>query len=135
MPFQLDTMLLAVVLAVVLIALLLIAWRINVGRELAEGQDHQPKSLEQLEQAKLEPGEGRAALIVEQVEEMVRTELAETNQSKVNIDFSTAADGSLRIIFNGQEYSDPMEFPDARVRQAVLRAVNRFNQQEGTGIT
>ena len=132
MPFQLDATLAVLVLAVLLIVALLIAWRLNVNHTLADRPEYKPPGMQEVAEAKIEPGEREATLIGEQVEEMVRAELAEAAPSEeLDLDFGTEVDGSLAVWFGGRKYSDPGEIPDPRVRTAVVKAVERFNHEHG----
>lgn len=88
-----------------------------------------PDSLRQVSQARIEGDEKPASLISEQIEEMVRAELAQhTDLAGAELDFGTGPDGSLEIWFNGQQYASADLIPDQRVRSAITRAVETFNR-------
>ena len=79
--------------------------------------------------ARIDAGERQASLISEQIEEMVKQELASyPDLANSSIDFGTAEDGSLEIWFEGARYYEVNDVPDERVRQAVKKAVSTFNQ-------
>lgn len=109
------------------IVIALIIWRTQARR--SNLPDQMPESLEQVADARLEPDEAAASLVSEQIEEMVRKELAQhADLADRSPDFGTAADGSLEIWFDGQRYSEPAQVPDQRVRSAIERAVQTFNR-------
>lgn len=121
-----DLLRLAAGLALAIVAAVVI-WRIVARRSRLPS--HTPESLQQVAQARYEPDEQPASLISEQIEEMVRAELAQhPDLSGVSLDFGTADDGSLEIWFQGDRYPDPSQLPDERVRGAIQRAVERFNR-------
>ncbi|MFP3854614.1 MAG: hypothetical protein ACLFWD_10010 [Anaerolineales bacterium] len=126
MPFQLDIMLAALIVVVSIIAILLVAWRINVNRTLRDKPLHIPESLGEISDAVLEPGERIATPIGEQIEAMVQEELGE--EGKYDVDFGRKPDGSLAVWVDGKKYADPAAIADDRVREAVARAVERFNK-------
>lgn len=105
----------------------LVAWRIKARRTRLSSDT--PESLQRVAQARYDPDEKPAALVSEQIEEMVRTDLAQhPDLSDVSLDFGTAADGTLEIWYGGQRYSDPAQIPEERVRSAIQRAVETFNR-------
>lgn len=111
----------------VIIVIALIAWRMAAGR--SKPASGMPESLQQVSQARIEGDEKPASLISEQIEEMVRTELAQyPDLSGAQLDFGTAPDGALEIWFDGQQYASADLVPDERVRSAITRAVETFNR-------
>lgn len=121
-----DNLGLAAGLALAIVAAVVV-WRIRARRRRLPS--HTPESLKQVAQARYEPEEEHASLISEQIEEMVRAELAQHADLRgVSLDFGTAEDGSLEIWFQDKRYSDLSQLPDARVRAAIEQAVEKFNR-------
>lgn len=111
----------------IVILIALVVWRMRTRR--GQLPEQMPESLQQVAEARLDPDEQAASLISEQIEEMVRKELAQhTDLAGRSLDFGTAADGSLEIWFDGQRYAEPAQIPDQRVRSAIERAVATFNR-------
>ncbi len=109
------------------IVIALIVWRVLARR--SSGSEAMPESLQQVSDARYEADEKPASLISEQIEEMLRTELAQhPDLASTELDFGTAANGSLEIWFGGQKYSSAELIPDERVRSAITRAVETFNR-------
>ncbi len=109
------------------IAIALVIWRASAGRQRLPSE--MPDSLRQVSQARIDPDELPASLISEQIEEMVRAELAKhVDIAPASLDFATAADGSLEVWYDGQRYADPQQIDDERVRSAIVRAVEAFNR-------
>jgi hypothetical protein len=46
----------------------------------------------------------------------------------VDLDFGTAIDDSLNIWVDGERYQAIEDIPDARIRKAIVDAVNAFNK-------
>ncbi len=81
-----------------------------------------------LPDAHLDKGEEQASPISEQIEEMVRKQLAAfPDLAKQVVDFGSAADGSLEIWIADKRYTSVDDIPDARVREAISEAVKEFN--------
>jgi hypothetical protein len=83
-------------------------------------------------QARIDPGEQEASLVSEQIESMVQAELAAyPDLADAQLDFGSAADGSLVIWYQGQKYVGVDQVPEPRLRQAIERAVDAFNKRAG----
>jgi hypothetical protein len=116
-------LLIAVVVLVVLIALMFFARR----RIAFDSQE--PTSMTDVSDARHDPGEFKASLIGEQIEEMVRERLAKDPAlSGVSLDFATAVDGSLEIWVDGDRYTSVEDIPDEGIRKAVAESVDEFNR-------
>lgn len=110
------------------LVVLFIVWNLIVRRR-RRIQLHTPASLDEVSSAKIEGSEHRSSLVSEEIEERVKKILKEEGTNlEDEVDFGTASDGSLRIWYKDQAYSEPDEIPDAVVRDAVARAVDEFNQ-------
>jgi hypothetical protein len=115
-----------IMVALVLIVALL-AWFIGTRRSHVQASDEFRK---QTADARIDPGEQEASIISEQIEGMVRrTLLAHPDLADIQLDFATAADETLHIWVNGQEYSAVENIPDARIQGAVREAVAHFNRR------
>jgi hypothetical protein len=110
------------------LVVLFIVWNLIVRRR-RQVQFHTPASLDDVSSAKIEGSEYRSSLVSEEIEERVKQILKEEGTNlEDEVDFGTASDGSLRIWYKEQAYSEPDEIPDATVRDAVARAVEEFNE-------
>ena len=78
---------------------------------------------------KFDPDEFRASPISEQIEGMVKLRLQSyPDLNQVDLDFGTAMDDSLDIWVDGERYQAVEDIPDARIRKAIVDAVNAFNK-------
>lgn len=124
----LSDLAITVLVALGALILLFIAWNLILRRR-KEVQFHTPASLDDVSEAKIEGSELRSSLISEEIEERAKNILKEQGSSLAEeIDFGTASDGSLRIWYKDQAYSDPDEIPDEAIRNAVAKAVEEFNK-------
>ncbi|MFV1858131.1 MAG: hypothetical protein ACC647_02140 [Anaerolineales bacterium] len=113
------------------IVILLVIWAIVVRRRSAKIKAGEvlPESLGAVSEAKLEADELPAALVSEQIEEMVKQRLASyPDLSDVKLDFATGAEKSLVIWVNDESYTDIDRIPDDRIRAAISEAVETFNR-------
>lgn len=113
------------------IVLLLVILAVVVRRRSAEIEDSAdpPESFGAVSDAKYEAGELPASLVSEQIEEMVRKQLAAyPDLAELKLDFATGPDESLVIWVNDQKYADVSQIPDHRIRSAVSEAVDTFNR-------
>lgn len=123
-----DLIALMVVLAIA-IALSLIFWNSLVRRRM-KVMDAKPKSLESIEDARIDVHEFAASLTSEQIEEMVKARLKEfPDLIDLGFDFASAGDGSLLIYIGEQSFPEIADIPDARIRQAIEDAVQEFNRR------
>ena len=110
------------------VAFLLLVWSVLIRRRIREGVSP-PASFKAVANAKLEEGEKAAALVSEQIEEMVKGTLAaHEDLSELDLDFATASDGTLEIWVDGTKYETPESIPDERIREAISSAVRAFNR-------
>ncbi len=109
------------------IAFLLLIWSTLLRRRRRGTAT--PDSLEAVSDAKLEEGERPAALVSEQIEEMVKNSLSDhPDLSQVKLDFGTAPNGTLQIWVDGTQYESAEAIPDERIRDAIASAVRSFNR-------
>jgi hypothetical protein len=101
---------------------------VNSRRGRLSGGEPGPASA-QIADARLDEGERPASLVSEQIEQMVRARLAEhPDLADVSLDFGAAGDGSIDIWVSGEQYDNPDDIPDERIREAIRAAVEAFNQ-------
>ncbi len=113
------------------IVILLVIWAVVVRRRSAEIEAGEVplESLSAVSAAKYEAGELPAALVSEQIEEMVKQRLASyPDLAEVKLDFATGSDESLVIWVDDQSYTDIDQIPDERIRAAITEAVETFNR-------
>ncbi len=114
----------------VFILLALIIWR-RGSRKRSDAQQDEAEihaRMAGITDATLEPGERQASMISEQIEEMVKMDLAQyPDLSDVSLDFGTGEDGGLEIWLDGERYSEVSAVPDDRIRGSIEKAVNSFN--------
>lgn len=123
-----DQMLATGVIVLGTLLLLLVVWTLIVrtrwGKKSGLGKD-----LEMVDDAKLEEGEKPASLVSEQIEERVKQILTAKGLTMGHeIDFGSAADGSLEIWVDGVAYVNVGDIPDTAIREAVGEAVEEFNR-------
>lgn len=79
--------------------------------------------------ARLEPDERLSSIVSEQIEEVVKRKLAQyPDLANLSIDFGTMSDGTIDIWLDDQQYNDPEEITDQRIREAIKAAVAEFNR-------
>jgi hypothetical protein len=72
----------------------------------------------------------QASFSSEQIEEMVKSKLAEhADLLDTHFDFRSSPDGLLEIVFGERTYHDVDQIPDERVRKAITEAVMEFNRE------
>ncbi len=107
---------------------LLIGWAFIVRRRLRRLDPSFPSSDPAVD-VKMEPGELKASVVSERIEDIARTIIAgNPSLARVDLDFETAADGSLRIWVGGEVYDTVDAIPDGGIRQAIAEAVEEFNR-------
>ncbi len=114
----------------VFVFIALIIWR-RGSRLRSDAQDEAEihARMAGITDATLEPGERQASLISEQIEEMVKIDLAGyPDLADVTIDFGTGEDEGLEIWVGEDRYSEVSAIPDERIRNSIEKAVNSFNQ-------
>jgi hypothetical protein len=122
-----DLLMMGAVLTVGLVALL-IGWAFIVRRRLRR-LDPSFSSSDPVVDVKMEPGELKASIVSERIEDIAQKIMADhPSLSDVDLDFETAADGSLRIWVDGDLYHTVEAIPDGRIRQAIAEAVEEFNR-------
>jgi hypothetical protein len=125
-----ELILIIVLLVVFIVALLLLRkFRKSRFHEEEEEEAHIQARIMDVTDARYEPGERAAALVSEQIEEMVKQKLAGyPDLNKLKIDFGTAPDGSLEIWVGETKYNSVDAIADSRIRDAVKASVDSFNQ-------
>jgi hypothetical protein len=122
-----NTLRIIVLIAVALVGILIL-WSL-LRRVRSQSSYSDPPSLSQVADARIDEGESEAALVSEQIEEMVNQKLSEfPDLQGKRLDFGSAPDGSLEITFQDETYSSIEAIPDARIRQAISVAVEKFNR-------
>jgi hypothetical protein len=127
-----DTQIFLIVAGIFLVFILLalIIWRRGSRKRSVAQQDEAEihARMAGITDATLETGERQASMISEQIEEMVKMDLAQyPDLSDVSIDFGTGEDGGLEIWIDGERYSEVSTIPDDRIRRSIEKAVNSFN--------
>ncbi len=114
----------------VFIFLALIIWR-RGSRKRSDAQQDEAEihaRMAGITDATLDPGERQASMISEQIEEMVKMDLAQhPDLSDISLDFGTGEDGGLEIWLDGEKYSEVSAVPNDRIRVSIEKAVNSFN--------
>jgi hypothetical protein len=96
------------------------------ARRVSEGQNAQAPGFRSVAKSRLEEEEAEASGVAEEIEELANRELSA--YPDVRVDFGTAPDGGLEIWVGPDRYGSVDEIADARVREAVVRAVAKFNR-------
>ena len=127
-----DTQIFFIVAGIFLVFILLalIIWRRGSRKRSVAQQDEAEihARMAGITDATLDTGERQASMISEQIEEMVKMDLAQyPDLSDVSIDFGTGEDGGLEIWIDGERYSEVSSIPDDRIRRSIEKAVNSFN--------
>lgn len=112
------------------VVLLLVIWAVIVRRRM-QRLDSTFSSSDPVVDLMKEPGEFKASIVSEKIEDLAQKTLADNpSLVDVDLDFETAADGSLRIWVDGEVYDTVDAIPDGRIRQAIADAVEEFNQPD-----
>jgi hypothetical protein len=127
-----DTQIFLIIAGIFLVFILLalIIWRRGSRKRSVAQQDEAEihARMAGITDATLETGERQASMISEQIEEMVKMDLAQyPDLSDVSLDFGTGEDGGLEIWIDGERYSEVSTIPDDRIRRSIEKAVNSFN--------
>jgi hypothetical protein len=78
-----------------------------------------------------EEGEQLASPFAEQIEDIVRAELAKDPElAALKVDFGTAKDGGLEIWVDGESYTDLEALPNKRLRDAIRRASQKWQRDK-----
>lgn len=116
------------IMTAAILLFLFVVWNLIVRSRRSKGFKS-GEALEQIMDARLEKGERPATIISEQIEEQVKEILkAQGKMLDREIDFASAADGSLEIWIDGIKYSEVNEIPDEDIRDALMKAVDEFNR-------
>jgi hypothetical protein len=76
-----------------------------------------------------EEGEQLASPFAEQIEDILRAELARDPElAALKVDLGTDKDGGLEIWLDGESYSDLNTLPNERLREAVRRASQKWQK-------
>ncbi len=78
--------------------------------------------------AKVEQHERPSSLVAEQIEEMARRKLEQyPDLADTVLDFGAVKDGTIDVWVNRNQYDNPEDIPDERIRKAIKEAVEEFN--------
>ena len=120
-----QVFLLALAILVVLIVLIG-AWVINNRR--SDREYAPPKGLDDVSESRIELGERQSSIVSEQIEEMVKQQLADDDElSSVAIDFGADTNGNLEYWIDGTRYTSIDDIPIPKIREAIHGAVASFN--------
>lgn len=73
-------------------------------------------------------GEKLAAPFAEQIEDILRSQMsADPYLKSLDVDFGTGTDGELEITVGDKVYTNIEKIPDARLREAITKAVATYN--------
>jgi hypothetical protein len=76
-----------------------------------------------------EEGEQLASPFAEQIEDILRAELAKDLElAALKVDLGTAKDGGLEIWVDGESYTDLETLPNERLRDAIRRASQKWQK-------
>ena len=76
-----------------------------------------------------EEGEQLASPFAEQIEDILRAELAKDPElAALKVDLGTAKDGGLEIWVDGESYTDLETLPNERLRDAIRRASQKWQK-------
>lgn len=91
-----------------------------------------PEWVQSVSQRASENVERIASPVSEEIEDLVRAQLASRPELKgINLDFGTSADGSLEIWIDDERYDDVKSIKDDRIRRMIQDAVDTYNKGEG----
>lgn len=75
-------------------------------------------------------GENVAAPFAEQIEDILRAQMtADPYLHSMDVDFGTGLDGGLEIKVGEKVYQAVEQIPDVRLREAITKAVDTYNQR------
>ena len=78
-----------------------------------------------------EEGEPLASPFAEQIEDILRAELAKDPElAALKVDLGTAKDGRLEIWVDGESYSDLETLPNKRLQDAIRRASQKWQKDK-----
>ena len=78
-----------------------------------------------------EEGEQLASPFAEQIEDILRAELAKDPElAALKVDLGTAKDGGLEIWVDGESYTDLETLPNERLRDAIRRASQKWQKDK-----
>jgi hypothetical protein len=78
-----------------------------------------------------EEGEQLASPFAEQIEDILRAELAKDPElAALKVDLGTAKDGGLEIWVDGESYTDLETLPNERLRDAIRRASRKWQKDK-----
>ena len=118
--------------AAIVVALLGVVVFALMARRAASGPKPASESDQWVAEAKIKAGERASTPVSEEIEERARAKLAAyPDLASTQLDFATAADGSLEIWVDGAQYHSIDEVPDDRLRQATQAAVQEWNARKG----
>jgi hypothetical protein len=125
---EIRTLVILIAVIIVFLIILLVIWLMWIRRWFMSNL-LKPRPLQEIFKVRSEAEEFVASSVGEEIEELVRQNLtAHPDLADTNIDFGTAADGSLQIWLGDQCYQAIEEIPDGRVQEAIKQAVTDFNR-------
>lgn len=78
-----------------------------------------------------DPGEDLAAPFAEQIEDMLRAELAKDPElSRSDVDLGTGPEGGIEFHIGGNTYNSVEEIPDRRIQAALKRTIDKYNREQ-----
>lgn len=117
------------VLLIVVLAVLLVLWAFLSRGRMKQDPPYAPKSLEALDDVRIDKGERVASPISEEIESLVQNQIrTHPDLAGHQVDFATGPDESLVIWLDGVAYHGVDDIPDERIRQAIKSAVAQFNK-------
>ena len=126
-----------IVVGAFLLGLILLALFYGVlmqRRRAAKAKDvsASPEWVQSVSQRASENVERQASPVSEEIEELVRMQLASRPELKgIDLDFGTSAYGGLEIWIDDERYEDVKSIKDDRIRRLIQEAVDTFNKGEG----
>jgi len=77
-----------------------------------------------------DPGEDLAAPFAEQIEDILRAELAKDPElSRQDVDLGTGPDGGIEFHIGGETYTSVEAIPDPRIQAALQRSIEKYNRE------
>jgi hypothetical protein len=126
-----------IIVGVFLLALVLLALFYGVisqrrRKTVREKPSSSPDWVQSVAQRAPTGGERLASPVSEEIEELVRIQLASRPELKgINLDFGTSVDGGLEIWIDDELYEDVKFIKDDRIRRLIQEAVDAYNQGLG----
>nr|MBN1228668.1 hypothetical protein [Anaerolineae bacterium] len=118
---------LVIIVPVVIVVIFLVIYFVYL-KTRRQPEQTLTRSMALVQDAMIEERERSASLAAEQIEEMVKKELDQhPDLADVKLDFGSVPDGTIDIWVDGEQYDNPEDIPDERIRDAIKKAVDTFN--------